>query len=127
GVKERFYGWAEITRMDMLATIADTCHELASRALRAGDVGAARTTAALGREIDPINEMAWRDAMQAELLAGDHGGFERVVALLQQQLDDFEDGYEPEPETQDLIDAGRNRARAMDAPRFEARDAQLVS
>ncbi|GGA67858.1 hypothetical protein GCM10011490_18070 [Pseudoclavibacter endophyticus] len=113
GVKERFYGWAEITRMDMLATIADTCHELAVRALDMGDVGAARTTAALGREIDPINEMAWRDALQAELLASDHEGFERIVSLLQQQLDDFEDGYEPEPETQELIDRGRHRARRM--------------
>lgn len=107
GVKERFYGWAEVPRMDMLATIADVCHELAARALQVGDIGTARTSAALGREIDPINETSWRDAMQAELLAGDQAGFERIVSLLQQQLDDFEDGYEPEPETQEMIDTGR--------------------
>ena len=112
GVKERFYGWAEVTRMDMLATIGDTCHELATRSLHRGDAAGARTCAALGREIDPINEIAWRDALQAELLAGDRDGFERVVAQLERNLDAFEDGYEPEPETQELIEFGR----AAEAP-----------
>lgn len=107
GVRERFYGWAEVTRMDILATVSDACHELASRSLKLGDVGTARTSAALAREIDPINEVSWRDALHAELLAGDQEGFERIIAMLERQLDDFEDGYEPEPETQLVIDLGR--------------------
>lgn len=117
GTKERFYGWAEVTRMEMLALIGDACHELTARSLHGGDAGTARVSAALGREIDPVNETAWRDALNAELLAGDHDGFERLVQQLQSQLDDFEDGYEPEPETQELIDRARaNRQAAHPHP-----------
>ena len=114
GVKDRFYGWAEVVRMDMLATIVDTCHEFAQRSLDAGDVAGARKAAALGRDIDPVNEMPWRDALEAELLAGDLDGFDRIVGQLLRQLDDFEDGYEPEPETQELIDeAAARRGRGL--------------
>ena len=36
-------------------------------------------------------------------------GFDRVVAQLEEHLESFEDGYEAEPETQELIEAIRAR------------------
>nr|WP_244960829.1 LysM peptidoglycan-binding domain-containing protein [Pseudoclavibacter chungangensis] len=107
GVKDRYYGWAEVTRSEMLAAIGDACHELSERLLERGDPHAARVPAALGREVDPVNETCWRDALLAELGAGDRDGFERIVAQLTRRLDEFEDGYEPEDETQVIIDRAR--------------------
>lgn len=111
-VKDRYYGWAEVARMEMLALVGDACHEAASRAIDRGDLATARSAAALGREVDPVNETCWRDAMRAELAAGDRDGFDRLVTLLTRQLDEFEDGYEPEFETQRLIDEARESQHA---------------
>lgn len=111
GVKDRYYGWAEVARTEMLAAIGDTCHELSERLLERGDPHAARVPAALGRDVDPVNETCWRDALLAELGAGDRDGFERIVAQLTRRLDDLEDGYEPEDETQLIIDRARATER----------------
>lgn len=112
GVKERFYAWAEPERYEIIAAIGDAAHELATRALRAGDTSNARLAAAVGRKIDPVNELFWRDAIKAEHQAGDDAGVERIVKQLELHLDSFEDGYEAEPETQELIASVRGRAIA---------------
>lgn len=103
GVSDRYYGWAEDVRAEMIAQIGDAAHELATRALRSGDASNARLAAAIGRQVDPVNETLWRDALRAEHQAGDRSGIDRVVSQLEHFLDSFEDGYEPEPETQRLI------------------------
>lgn len=107
GVKDRYYGWAERIRQEMIASIGDASHELVQRSLRTGDTAHARFAAAIGRQIDPINELYWRDALMAEHQAGDRDGFDRIVNQLGHHLESFDDGYEPEPETQDLIDRSR--------------------
>lgn len=109
GVKEKYYGWAEVLRQEMIAAIGDAAHELVSRSLMSGRTAEARLAAAIGRQIDPVNERLWRDALRAEHQAGDIAGFERVVTQLEQHLDSFEDGYEAEPETQELISQARDQ------------------
>lgn len=103
GVKDRNYAWAERIRQEMIASIGDAAHELAERSLRCGDVRSARLAAAVGRQVDPINEIFWRDAIKAECQAGDKSGAERIINQLLPALDDYEEGYEPEDETQELI------------------------
>lgn len=107
-VKRGRWGWAERLREEMIATTNDLCHELATRALAAGDHALARRAAGLGRYIDPINEVCWRDALETELAAGDHDRFDRITMQLSDVLTDLEEGYEPEPETQELIEQGQN-------------------
>lgn len=109
GVKEKFYGWAEPIRYEIIAAVGDAAHELATRSLRAGDCANARLAAAVGRMVDPVNEIFWRDALMAEHQAGDPTGVERLVKQLESHLDSFEDGYEAEPETQELIASIRRR------------------
>jgi nucleoid-associated protein YgaU/DNA-binding SARP family transcriptional activator len=112
GVKDKNYIWAERIRQEMIAAIGDAAHELATRSLRAGDIKNARLAAAIGREVDPINELFWRDALRAEHQAGDAKGVDRVVAQLENHLQGFEDGYEAEPETAQLIREIRSHAMA---------------
>lgn len=112
GVKERYYVWAERIRQEMIASIGDAAHELATRALRTRDVANARLAATIGRQVDPVNETLWRDALRAEHQAGDIRGVERVVKQLEDYLESFEDGYEAEPETQQLIAEVRQLAHA---------------
>ena len=57
--------------------------------------------------VDPINETLWRDAMLAEHQAGDLKGFDRVVTQLEDYLESFGEGYEAEPETQELVEKVR--------------------
>ena len=112
GVKDKNYIWAERIRQEMIAAIGDAAHELATRSLRTGDINHARLAAAIGRQVDPINELFWRDALRAEHQAGDPKGFDRIVAQLENHLESFEDGYEAEPETTQLIREIREHAMA---------------
>lgn len=109
GVREKYYRWAEVLRTEMIQAIGDAAHELVTRSLRTGRIADARLAATVGRQIDPVNETLWRDAMRAESLAGDKDGFERLVNQHEDELDSFEDGYEPETETVELIEQIRGR------------------
>lgn len=109
GVKDKYYVWAERIRQEMIASIGDAAHELATRSLKHGDVASARLAGAIGRQVDPVNEILWRDALLAEHQADDVAGAERIFAQFEEQLDALDDGYEPEPETQQLIDEIRSR------------------
>lgn len=109
GVREKYYRWAEVLRTEIIQAIGDAAHELVTRSLRTSRIADARLAATVGRQIDPVNETLWRDAMLAESLAGDKDGFERIVSQHEDELDSFEDGYEPEPETVELIDQIRGR------------------
>ena len=110
GVKEKYYVWAETLRQEMIAAIGDAAHELATRALREGNTRNARLAAAIGRMVDPINEVFWRDALRAEHMAGDSTGVERLVTQLEHALTQIDPDYaEPEPETEELIEQLRRR------------------
>ena len=93
----------------MICQIGDVAHELATRSLENGDVRRARMASAVGRMVDPITEVYWRDSLRAEFQAGDTAGIERLITQLEQHLADIDEGYEPDPETQALIDQLRGR------------------
>ncbi|POH72520.1 bacterial transcriptional activator domain-containing protein [Arthrobacter glacialis] len=112
GVKESNYAWAEVMRQEIIAAICDAAHELANRSIRTKQAANGRLAAAKGIMVDPTNEAMWRDAMLAEHVAGDRSGIEKMVTKLQTFLNDFEDGYEPEVKTQELIDSLLGRAVA---------------
>jgi LysM repeat protein/DNA-binding SARP family transcriptional activator len=103
GVKDKLYGWAELARGEMIAAICDAAHELAGRSLKSGNTANARLAGSVGRIVDPANEQMWRDALLAEHAAGNSAGVEELVAKLHGYLADFDDDYEPDEETQDLI------------------------
>ena len=110
-VNGKGYRWAIKLGTDMLAATGDAAHELATRSLRIGDIKNARLAAAVGREIDPVNELFWRDALRAEHQAGGVG-VDRVITQLEEHLDSFDEGYEVEPATTELIREIRERAIA---------------
>lgn len=109
GVDDRRYVWADTLRQTMICQIGDVAHELATRSLENGDVRRARMASAVGRMVDPITEVYWRDSLRAEFQAGDTAGIERLITQLEQHLADIDEGYEPDPETQALIDQLRGR------------------
>ena len=110
GVKEKYYVWAESLRQEMIAAIGDAAHELATRSLLEGNTRNARLAAAIGRMVDPLNEVFWRDALRAEHMAGDSAGVERLVTQLEHALTQIDPDYaEPEPETEELIEQLRRR------------------
>ena len=102
GAKRRTYAWAERDKQDMISAIGDAAHELARRALLAGNATLARQAAAAGLQADPGAELLWRDALRAEWLAGDlnglHGTADRLIDLASKLGDDLE------PETEELLD-----------------------
>ena len=102
GAKKRTYGWAERIKQDMISAIGDVAHELARRALLAGNATLARQAAAAGLQADPGAELLWRDALRAEWLAGDLDGLsstaDRLIDLASKLGDDLE------PETDELLD-----------------------
>lgn len=104
GVKKKYYIWAQEIQGDMIAAIGDAAHELATRALRDGNARLARKAAAIGRTVEPINEIYWRDGLRAEYLAGDHEAVERMVAQLEFELAKADPEYaEMEPDTEELV------------------------
>ena len=102
GTKKRTYAWAERDKQEMISAVGDVAHELARRALLAGDATLARQAAAAGLQADPGAELLWRDAIRAEWLAGDLTGLnsttDRLIDLASKLGDDLE------PETDELLD-----------------------
>ena len=90
--------------MAMIELVCSAAHELVHRSLGTGHIAHARLGARVGRLVDPANEQMWRDALLAEHLAADPHGIEDIVAKLHAYLDSFQEDYEPEEETQELID-----------------------
>jgi nucleoid-associated protein YgaU/DNA-binding SARP family transcriptional activator len=113
GVKYKLYGWAELVRGEMIAAICDAAHELAGRSLKAGGTANARLAGSVGRFVDPANEQMWRDALLAEHAAGNSAGIEELVAQLYGYLENFNDHYEPNEETQDLIEELRRQGHPI--------------
>jgi DNA-binding SARP family transcriptional activator len=107
GIKQRFWAWCHLDLEEMIARISDVADELFGRAYAARDHGRAQFAATVGNVVDPVNETAWRNLMLSALAKGDTDRFERIVGDLERYLDSFDEGYEPEPETQSLIDEGR--------------------
>jgi DNA-binding SARP family transcriptional activator len=101
GAPQGSWAWVEPFREDVLAAVLDLLHEVADRAIRAGDSPTARRASALGRELDPDNELMWRDSLRAEYVAGDPVEQARLTARLLAQSDDLQ--VDLDPATTDLI------------------------
>lgn len=94
---------------EMIAAIADVAHELADRALHAGDATQAAWAAGKGLDVEPVSEVLWRDLIRATHLGGDP---ERVREVIR-RLDDTMEGLgDLEPETETLIAAVTHRTPA---------------
>ncbi|WP_158564141.1 LysM peptidoglycan-binding domain-containing protein [Jiangella anatolica] len=95
GVNPRRYGWAEHLKQEMISAIVDAAHELAQRALRAGDAHLARKASTIGLQVEPGMELLWRDRIKAEHLAGNRPGIDdaiaRMTAISADLGDDLED------------------------------------
>lgn len=115
GVRDRYYGWAEEHRRQMIAAIGDAAYELAQRGLEpeTRNIANVRYAAGIGRMIDPLNERFWRAAMRAEKVAGNLDEANRIVDAFYAELDRFEEGTEPEDRrTVELIEDIRGRRLA---------------
>lgn len=96
------WAWAEEWRHDIVAGAVDLLHEIAARAIRRGDAETARWAASKGRELDPDNELLWRDALRAEYVTGDPDEQARLTAQLLAQTDELE--IDLDPATEELLD-----------------------
>lgn len=102
GVNPGRYAWAEVDRQEMIAAIADVAHELAGRALTAGDARTAAWAAAKGIMVEPASELLWRDALRAAYLTAAPGRVDDVATQLTETLEPI--GGDLEPETIQLLD-----------------------
>ncbi|MER6928912.1 hypothetical protein AB0E52_09240 [Micrococcus luteus] len=102
--KARNIAWADGLQQQMVQTICDAAHELVARSLASGNAGHAQLAARVGRLVDPANEAAWRDSMLAEAAAGNREEVARLIEGLYAYLNEFEEDFEPEEETSELID-----------------------
>jgi DNA-binding SARP family transcriptional activator len=114
GVTERHYVWAEPIRQDMISGIVDVAHEVVRRALLVPDGPAARRAVAVGRLIDPTNELIWRDALRVEYVVGSRESRRRLIDQLYSLADDLETDLEPETE-QLMADLERSRVERVAA------------
>lgn len=115
GIADKRYVWADTVRQTMICKIGDVAHEVAARALESGDPRRARHAASVGLTVDPISEVHWRNAMRAEYQIGDSEGVERLITQLEDHLTSVDEGYEPDAETQALIDELHNRSTRLAA------------
>ncbi|WP_188109354.1 LysM peptidoglycan-binding domain-containing protein [Paeniglutamicibacter gangotriensis] len=103
GIRPKNYLWNERNMTEMIEVISMAAHELVDRAMAKNDAQLARLGALVGRTVDPANEQAWRDAITAEHLAKDHSGVEEIVEKFHDYLGAFDEDFEPEDETQQLL------------------------
>lgn len=105
GVANRKWGWSELIREEMLASISDVAAEVARRAFDTGDSTTARHAASIGRTVDPAREIHWRDSLRAEHMAGNREGTQQMLKQFYSHLDNIDEAGEPvDQETTDLID-----------------------
>jgi len=107
GTPPHRYAWAEPARQEMIAALGDAAHELAVRALRAGDPPTARFAATAGLAADPGSELLWRDAFRAERLAGDRAALDHLIGRLTAIAADL--GEDLEPDTVALLEELQRR------------------
>jgi len=88
----------------MVDLICDAAPGLAYRGIKSNQHSMARLPARVGRLVSPENEQMWRDALLAEHTNGNRPGVEEIAQKLHAFIDSHGDGYEPEDETQDLLE-----------------------
>ncbi|NED96862.1 LysM peptidoglycan-binding domain-containing protein [Phytoactinopolyspora alkaliphila] len=104
------YTWADMHAHEMTSAIIDACHELAERALKAGDLRATQTAALRGLDIEPACELLWRDRLKAEARLGNRTRTLELIGRLRVLADEL--GSDLEDETIALIDQIVQRSRS---------------
>ncbi|MFD2027395.1 LysM peptidoglycan-binding domain-containing protein [Promicromonospora aerolata] len=117
GVPLRKYVWAEQLMHTISSGVVDVSHEVARRALLAGDVAMARHASQVGRLADPVDERSWRNGIRAEIASGRRDAVGRLVDRLRDHLEQL--AMEPEPDTEELLAQvdEQDRRRGADAGR----------
>lgn len=117
GVPLRKYAWAEQLMHTISSGVVDVSHEVARRALLAGDVAMARHASQVGRLADPVDERSWRNGIRAEIASGRRDAVGRLVDRLRDHLEQL--AMEPEPDTEELLAQvdEQERRRGADAGR----------
>jgi DNA-binding SARP family transcriptional activator len=93
--------WATPLQVEMTAAVIEACHELATRAMAAGDIDTARAVIARGNRVNSRSQRLWRTALQVELDAGD---VDRQRALIAQLVRiEGRDGHGVEQATAELL------------------------
>jgi len=113
GRTKRSWAWAETDRSEMIQLVADIAHELATRALHAGDARTATWAAAKGVMVEPASETLWRDALLAAWQSAVPG---RVDVIAEQMTSTLEGiAGELEDETLELLDELNRRDQQRQA------------
>lgn len=110
GVDPRDYAWAEADTQQMITSIVDVAHVLASIRLEMGDHRRAQNAAVRGLLAEPCSELLYRDALRAASLRGDHDEVTRLADRLQAQIERIDPDGGPEDETVELLSILRRRA-----------------
>lgn len=113
GVPLRKYAWAEQLMHTISSGVVDVSHEVARRALLAGDVATARHASQVGRLADPVDERSWRNGIRAELASGRRDAVGRLVDRLRDHLEQL--AMEPEPDTEELLAQVDEQVRRREA------------
>jgi LysM repeat protein len=100
---QRWWHWIGIHQETMIAEILDAADELGRRALENEDVMQTRFAAKVSQTVEPAAESGWRNEMRAAWLSRDINEFQTIVTKLNSFLDSFDDDYDMEPETQELV------------------------
>lgn len=80
------YAWADLDRQNIIASLADTATELATRSLAARHPRIANWASAVGVTVEPSNEHLWQLRLQAALISTDPEQHLRVAAQAHQTL-----------------------------------------
>ncbi|MCW2884894.1 MAG: rane protein, partial [Streptosporangiaceae bacterium] len=102
GTDPRRYGWADCLKQQMIDTIAEVAHELATRQLAAGDLGGARAAALKGLIAEPGSELLLRDQILALAAGKNITAIKEISERITRRNNRL--GVETEPETSALLD-----------------------
>lgn len=97
------YAWAEYDIQEMMSTIIDVAHELATRRRAVRDYRAAAAAASKGLVCDQQAELLYRDLFTIYTETGDQAGLERTAHQLTRIA--VETGADSSPETVALVNA----------------------
>lgn len=101
GTSRTRYRWTFSIEHQMTTTVLDLAHELAQRALDAGDLETTLWTTHQGLLVESLQEQLWHYRLQAA--AHDPDLHQRITHDLEAQLAAIDDDYDLMPETEALM------------------------
>lgn len=89
-------------REEIIQTLTDVAHEIATRCLTTKDYSTAKVALATARMIGPEHEFLWRDTLLIEHAAGNHGKVAEIIKSLTN--DDSDVDVDLADETEEIIE-----------------------